>query len=160
MISYGNSLVECGNDGFDLDGDGSYTILETFIFAAGDNGLELESVPNGILNIERSTVVKSDDYGMEFENNAWNVEVISSLFAENGEAAFLFTDDDYDENNMLTLIDTCYDGIDRNGNNALKIITSVDTNYGGVLARAQVESLLTLLILLTLLLTLLLVLRA
>jgi hypothetical protein len=121
-----NSLVECGNDGFDLDGQGSFTILETFIFAAGDDGFDMEIEPNGILNLERSTVVKSVDGGMAFDYEAWNVEVISSLFADNGGDAFQFAVTDGDDiSNMLTLIDTSYDGINRTAQNALKIITSV-----------------------------------
>jgi hypothetical protein len=134
MTSYGNSLVDCGRAGFGLYGEGSYTILETLVFDTGGDGLRLGNTTsffakNGIVNLELSTVMRAGAYGMTFEAAAaWNVEVASSLFADSEDAAFALGGD----NNLLTLIDTCYDGIVRDGQNAFESsINSVDTtDYG------------------------------
>ena len=111
-------------------GESSYTILETLIFNAFGDGLQLAVPGNGILNLARSTVMCARGYGMRFfDKNAWNVEVFSSLFANNEDAAFALASDG--DNNLLTLIDTCYEGIDRFGDNALKSSGSVNTDDDG-----------------------------
>ena len=130
MISYGNSLVECGVRGFLLYGDSSFTILETLIFDAGTDAFYMGDEYNGILNVERTSVIKSGLYGMSFQYRSWNVEVISSLFADNGNGAFEFNKNRNAQGNLLTLVDTCYDGLVGNGLvNGVEIINSVDTNY-------------------------------